>query len=97
MIRSKEIMRNKAVPAKAMHHLEIHPNMGGGVRVEHHHTESKAHPMEAHEFKAHEGAQMADHVMQHSGMSWEPMEENKKEANAGAANEVQNQDAVRQA
>ena len=97
MIRSSEVTRNKspkAVPAKVMAHMELHPQMGGGVRVEHHFTEPSAHPMEVHQFAAKEGEKFADHIMQHSGMSWDPTE-GEHQANAGAENEVQRGDNVR--
>ena len=101
MIRSAEVTRNmpkaKKGP-KVIAHIEVHPQMGGGVMVEHHHTDSMAHPMETHRFAEHEGGKFADHMMEHSGMSWEGGEpEEEKEANAGPENEVENEDNLQEA
>lgn len=61
-----ESSRAKKTP-KVLHHIEVHPQLGGGVRVEHHHT-SYEHPVETHEFAKHEGDKFHDHMSEHTGM-----------------------------
>ena len=61
----------KEVP-KVLHHLEVHPQFGGGVHVHHVHTEPHIHPPKVHKFAADAGEKFADHIMKHSGMSYEP-------------------------
>lgn len=67
MVRSTEHMRNKKA---VLHHLEVHPHMGGGVRVEHHHTEPGIHPPKVHHFGPDDGTKFHDHMEEHTGMSW---------------------------
>lgn len=71
MIRSAEVMRAKGEgkkPPKVIAHIEIHPAMGGGVRVEHHHTEPMHHPPAIHEFKAGDHEGFMEHIDEHAGM-----------------------------
>ena len=63
-----EISKAKAAP-KVLDHIRVHPRMGGGVRVEHHHT-SMEHEPKIHNFGKDQGDAFADHMMKHSGMSW---------------------------
>ena len=63
-----EINKAKAAP-KVVEHIRVHPRMGGGVRVEHHHT-SYEHPPKIHNFSKDEGEKFTDHMMKHTGMSW---------------------------
>lgn len=65
--------KHKRAP-KVLHHLEIHPQMGGGVRVEHHYS-SYEHKMEPHEFEEHEGGKFHAHLTKHTGLSHEKLEE----------------------
>jgi hypothetical protein len=88
-IRSKEI--GSKAPMK-LDHMEVHPMDHGGVTVMHVHTEPGVHPAKLHEFSASEGGKFVDHMMEHSGMSWEGEGEGAKEPNAGAENEVQGLD-----
>lgn len=88
MIRSKEMMGSKK---PIVSHIQVHPQMGGGVRMEVHHTEPGVHPPKVSNFAAHEGTKFHDAMEQHTGMSWEPAEGD-NEPNAGAENEVQNGD-----
>ena len=60
----------KEVP-KVLHHLEVHPQFGGGVHVHHVHTEPHIHAPKIHKFAAHEGAKFHDHIDKHTGMSWD--------------------------
>jgi hypothetical protein len=62
------IAKAKAAP-KVLDHIRVHPRMGGGVMVEHHHT-SPEHAPKVHNFAAHDGEKFADHMMKHTGMSW---------------------------
>lgn len=63
------IAKAKAEP-KVVDHIRVHPKMGGGVRVEHHHT-SMEHPPKVHNFGKDAGEAFADHIMKHTGMAWE--------------------------
>ena len=72
-------------PAKVLHHIEIHPNLGGGVRIEHHHTNSLEHPVEVHEFEPKEGPLAHSHLEKHAGMAMAAGEE--KEAGKEMAKE----------
>ena len=67
-------------PPKVLEHIRIHPSMGGGVRVEHHHT-SYEHPPEIHEFGAKEGGKFHDHIDKHTGMSWDAGDEGEDKIN----------------
>lgn len=72
MIRSAEMMRSKGapkMPAKVMSHMTVHPQMGGGVRVEHHFT-SHHHEPAVKTFGKEQGEAFADHMMAKTGMSW---------------------------
>jgi hypothetical protein len=84
MIRSTPVMRSK--PA-VMHHMEIHPQLGGGVRMEMHHTEPGVHPPKVTKFGKEEGNKFHAAMEKHTGMSWNP-EEGDDEPNAGKENEV---------
>lgn len=64
-----ESKRARKAP-KVLHHLEIHPTMGGGVRVEHHHT-SYEHQMEPHNFAEDEGPEFHAHMTKHTGLTHE--------------------------
>jgi hypothetical protein len=68
-----ESSKAKRAP-KVLHHLEIHPQMGGGVRVEHHHADYQ-HKMEPHEFEEHEGTKFHEHLTKHTGLAHEEIEE----------------------
>lgn len=84
MIRSSEVMRNAKpakMPPKVLSHMAVHPQMGGGVRVEHHHTEPGAHPIEAHEFGPKEGGAFHDHMAAQTGMSWNDGDGNANDVN----------------
>jgi hypothetical protein len=68
-----ESSKAKRAP-KVLHHLEVHPQMGGGVRVEHHYS-SYEHKMEPHEFGEGEGGKFHEHLSNHTGLSHEDVEE----------------------
>ncbi|MGH9452339.1 MAG: hypothetical protein ACRD2O_00035 [Terriglobia bacterium] len=86
MVRSAEVMKNKP-PVVA--HIEIHPALAGGVRVEHHHTEPMMHPPKVHKFGNNDEEKFLDHIAKHTSKSFdagEPDEDD--EQNSGAENEV---------
>lgn len=62
------IAKAKAAP-KVLDHIRVHPRMGGGVRVEHHHT-SMEHEPKVYNFGQNDGEAFADHLLKRSGMSW---------------------------
>ena len=64
--------RSKA--PKVLSHMEIHPQMGGGVRVEHHYS-SYEHKPSMHEFAEDEGAKFHAHMTKHTGLAHEKVEE----------------------
>jgi len=61
--------------SKRVHHLEIHPHMGGGVVVQHHYHQDgmTMTPAKHHHFAAHEAEDFHAHIAQHTGMG-HPME-----------------------
>lgn len=84
MIRSGEVMRNKK-PIVAR--ISVEPKMGGGVTVTNHHH--APHPETTHEFGPEAGNAFHDHMEKHTGLSYEPEdEENEESANGGAENEI---------
>lgn len=87
MIRSSE-MAKKA--PKVIEHIQVHPHLGGGVRVEHHHTEPMVHPPAVHHFGPEEGSAFHDHMEKHTGMSWggDDAEAKKEEAEEEAREEA---------
>lgn len=71
-----ESSKAKKAP-KVLHHLELHPEMGGGVRVEHHHA-GYEHKMESKSFGEDEGPEFHKHIAKHTGMAHEEIEEQSK-------------------
>lgn len=69
MIRSSEVQRNQKESPKVMDHMRIHPQMGGGVRIEHHFTDFQ-HAPKVHEFDAEAGDKMAEHIFKYTGMKY---------------------------
>jgi hypothetical protein len=65
--RSKEFMKSNPEKAPQLHHLRVTPHEGG-VKVTHH-ASPTAPPFATHQFGHGEGAELADHLMEHTGMS----------------------------
>ncbi len=84
VVRSEEVMKQHK---PVVHHIEIHPKLGGGVRVEIHHSEPHLHAPKAKEFAPEEGEKFHAHLAKNTGLSWEPEEEGDDES-AGDENEV---------
>ena len=68
-----ESTRARKAP-KVLHHLEVHPKMGGGVRVEHHYN-SYEHKAEPYNFAEDEGGKFHAHMAKHTGLQHEEIEE----------------------
>lgn len=68
-----ESNRAKKAP-KRLHHIEIHPQLGGGHIVAHHHT-SYEHPPEEHFFKNGDGHRAIAHIAKHAGLPHEEIGE----------------------
>lgn len=89
MVRSTPVMHSQ--PA-VMHHMEIHPQLGGGVRMEIHHTEPGVHKPKISKFGKEDGNKFHEALSKHTGMSWDPAQED-DEPNAGTQNEVNHEDS----
>ena len=55
-------------PPKVLSHIQIHPVMGGGVRVERHHTHGMDHPPIIENFRQGESKAFHIHLSKHTGM-----------------------------
>jgi hypothetical protein len=53
--------------AKVLKHIEIHPQLGGGVNIQHHYT-SYQHEPRSYKFGADEGARAMAHIARHAGL-----------------------------
>ena len=74
---------------KVLEHMRVHPQLGGGVRVEHHYTHFE-HPPTVHEFGPQEGSKFHSHMTQHTGMAMQEEKQAEKESSdAGAAVEAE--------
>lgn len=54
---------------KRVHHLEVHPTMGGGLSVVHHYHNDDPrnyYPPKTHEFGPDEGAAFQEHMAKHT-------------------------------
>ena len=60
-------IKPKKPAAKVLHHLEIHPMMGGGHEVQHHYQDYR-HETKHVKFKAGDGEKMLAHVAHHTGI-----------------------------
>ena len=70
-IASVEAPKRKEAP-KQLHHLEIHPRLGGGHVIQHHYT-SYQHEPEHHSFD--DGAAAMKHIAKHAGLPHPQLDE----------------------
>lgn len=78
LIRSTEMAGQRKLPKKILDHIRVMPSLGGGVRVEHHHT-SFDHPPEHHEFKPQDAEKFYTHMEKHTGLSWDDGAQNENQ------------------
>lgn len=74
-----ESSKAKKTP-KVLHHLEIHPKMGGGHIVTHHYTSYQHQPKE-HHFEADDGDSAMHHIAKHAGLP-HPMIDEQEESHS---------------
>ena len=68
-----ESSRAKKTP-KVLHHIEIHPKMGGGHIISHHYSGYQHQPTE-HHFDEGDGEKAMAHIAKHAGLPHPKVEE----------------------